>query len=276
MRLRVYPIRYYFPFLLIISLVWVGCDTLPGTESAGNSAPEVSPGSVFVNPEVVDTDRLAFTDGKASTEITVQVNLFDADGDVRNVFVVVQSPVVGAAPAGEFKQQVNGGGLRTFTVPISISEGASGAYQVVVFASDRTERMSNRIFGMLTVTAGSEPPVIDSVDIPDAVTRPAEGQPSIVLPIVAHVSDPDGLDNVLFVEVVVNATTTLNMCDDGGLGVCNAGFGSSGDEQAGDGKFTHTIQLASTNAAGQYLFEFTAVDRSGLRSAQVARILTVN
>ena len=276
MRFRVHSA--FGLFLLFSALFFgsVGCDTMPGVENLDAVAPVVTPGTAFVAPEVIDTDLLTFENGSATTEVTLHLRVEDADGDVKTVFAVIQSPVVGAEPAGELEQTVAGNGDLTLKVPFTLREGASGTYQVVVFASDTRERISNRIFGSLIVTAGSEPPVIDEIDIPTTITRPAEGEPALVIPIVVHASDPDGLDNILGIDMIVNAAATLRMCDDGGVGVCNAGAGSSGDVLAGDGKFTVTIQLESRNQPGQYVFEFTAIDRSGLRSAQVARIITVN
>ena len=62
----------------------------------------------------------------------------------------------------------------------------------------------------------------------------------------------------------------------GGQGTCNAGSGTSGDVTAGDGLFTLTILLEASNSAGSKIFEFTAVDRSGLRSETVVRIIEVD
>jgi len=267
--------RFLLP-LALIATVWVGCDSAPGVEDGAYSAPVVHPGSVLVSPGVLDTDGLVFTNGKASAEVTISLDLFDEDQDATKAFVVIQSPVVGAAPAGTVEVGVPGNGPLSLRVPLELSEGASGSYQVVVFATDSKELISNRIFGTIQVVAGSEPPVIDFIDIPSTITRPAAGEPALSVPIVAHVSDPDGLDNILGVDVIVNGSVTLRLCDDGGQGNCNAGFGSSGDVTPGDGLFTLTIQLTSSNAAGANVFEFTALDRSGLRSAQVAKIIEVN
>ena len=95
------------------------------------------------------------------------------------------------------------------------------------------------------------------------------------IPIVVTVEDPDGIANVSRVEMLVNGSGPLFLCDDGGNGVCNAGFPPSGDEVAGDGRFTITIQLDASNSPGDNLFEFTAVDRGGLESATEQRTVEV-
>ena len=133
--------------------------------------------------------------------------------------------------------------------------------------------MSNRIFGSFEVLAGNEPPSIVSVDMPDRIARPAAGQPAVQIPIVVQVTDPDGLKNIQKVEMQVNGGSVLFLCDDGGSGSCNGG--SSGDQSAGDGAYTVTIQLESTNTPGDYLFQFVVEDRAGWRSERINRTLTV-
>ncbi len=270
--------RFIRSFLLIVATAWVvaGCDSMPGTEDGAQNAPEVHPSTGFVSPEIIDTDRLDFVNGKATSEVTVSIDLFDEDRDLSRVYVVIQSPVNGADPAGEVVLNVSNNGSRSISVPLEISEGASGVYQVVVFAADTGERISNRIFGSVLLTAGSEPPVITQIDIPASVTRPSAGQPAISVSMVALVDDPDGRENILRVEVLVNGAVTLNLCDDGSQGTCNSGFGVSGDTLAGDSRFTLTIQLDSNNSPGNNIFEFTAVDRSGLRSAPITKTIVVN
>ena len=76
-------------------------------------------------------------------------------------------------------------------------------------------------------------------------------------------------------QVEVNGTSTLQLCDDGGGATCNALFPNSGDVTAGDGLFTLTIELESSNTPGDNIFVFKAIDRAGLESETVTRIIVV-
>lgn len=253
-----------------------GCDSAPGPEDLSQSAPELRPATDFITPEVIDSQMLAVVDGRITTSISVQFSVSDADNDLSKAFVIVQSPVAGQDAVGELEFDIPGNGHYSVQVSVTFDEGAAGLYQVVAFAADAGGRMSNRVFGMLQVTSGSEPPVITLIEIPSQVSRPAAGQPAICVKIIAHVTDPDGADNVLRVEVIVNGAVTLQLRDDGAQGSCPSGIGGSGDATSGDGQFTLTITLDSDNKPGDNIFEFTAIDRSGLRSETLTRIIKVD
>lgn len=263
-------------YVFLGSLVWFGCDTMPGTEDVDAVAPILQSRNELIAPQVIDSDLIEVTAGTLSSEITISVSASDGDGDLAMLYAVIQDPAAGGSKIGSSEMSLPGNGNYILKMPVDFPEGSIGSYQVVVFASDTGGRMSNRLIGQVEIVAGSLPPVIGSIDIPSSITRPASGQPPILIPIVVSVSDPDGAANVLGVDIVVNGGSTLKACDDGGQLVCNVGFGSSGDATAGDGKYTLTIQLNSDNAAADYQFDFTAIDRSGLRSETITRIMTVN
>jgi len=254
--------------LLAGVLVMAGCDSAPGTEDVFQQPPVVS--SLVVSPDVV-----AATPGvESQVEVQVTFVATDANNDLEQVFVTVQASESGGAPLGQEILPASSGQQQA-TVTVTLPAGTAGSFPVVVTASDTRGAIGNKLVGRLDVTGSNAPPQIDAIDMPEAVQRPAPGQPPISIPLVAVVSDPDGLANVARVEVIVNGGVTLLLCDDGDRGTCNAGFGSSGDDTAGDGRFTLTIALAAENAAGPNSFEFKAVDRTGLESASVMRILEV-
>ena len=250
-----------------------GCDSAPGPPDLDASAPVVS--GIQVTPDLLALDQIPGSGDDVTTTITVSADVDDEDGDLAAFFVVVRSAEANQAPLATSEQSIPGSGRIQSQIELVIPRASGGPFIVSVFASDVAGHLSNVVFGSINVSASSEPPVIENVDIPAVVTRPAAGEPPLVIPIVATVSDPDGIDNVSFVEVVVNGGTSLRLCDDGGVGSCNTGFGSSGDATAGDGQFTLTIQLDSSNSAATYTFEFSAVDRSGLRSAVEVRTIEV-
>jgi len=268
--------NYVFTSGLIIALIVFvsACDSAPGTADLGASAPIVA--NLSVTPDLLDLDALPGAGDVVPVDISFAVDASDADGDLETVFLIVRSPFAGQAALAEAEIDAVGRSRVETSLTVSIPRATVGSFVVTAFASDEAGRMSNRIFGSIEVTSGSLAPNIDQIDIPTQITRPGPGEPAVSVSIVAHVSDPDGADNVAFVEVIANGISTLRLCDDGGQGVCNQGFSSSGDATAGDSQFTLTIQLDSNNAAGQNTFEFTAVDRTGLRSETLLRVITLN
>jgi hypothetical protein len=254
----------------MIGVLAAGCDSGPGPADFSGRNPVVQ--------ELAFTPDTVFSDGPGETvqvSLSVEVDASDADGDLDRVYFIVQSPVPGADAAGRAEIDAPDDGRFSADMTLTLPRGAAGTFPVVAFASDAGGHMSNRAIGTLVVQSGSEPPVITEVDLQERVTRPAPGESPIPITITARVQDPDGLGNVLRVEAIVGGSTTLLLCDDGGTGTCNPGFGSSGDATAGDGTFTVTIQIESSNTAGDYQFVFTAYDRSGLASEAVTRIITV-
>ena len=259
--------------LSLVLLLPAGCDSAPGPSDPDAAAPTVS--NIDVTPTLLALDQLPGSGDTVSATVTVSADVADENRDLSTFFVVIRTAAAGAAPLATAEVPLSGSGRIQATLALNVPRASGGPFHVSAFASDDAGLISNVVYASIEVSASSQPPEITSIDMPAQVTRPGSGQPPLSISIVAAVSDPDGIENVAFVEVIVNGGATLRLCDDGGAGVCNAGFGASGDQTAGDGRFTLTIQLESTNAPGTYSFEFRAVDRSGLRSAAEARTLEV-
>lgn len=260
--------------LLLGLLLNTGCDSAPGTVPVDAMAPVVE--DIRVSPDVLALDQIAGGGDSVTAPITVSADVSDGNEDLSTFFVVIRSALPGQAPLAQAEVPIPASGRMRAILDLTVSRAESGRFTVSVFASDTQGHLSNIAYHAIDVTASSEPPVIKAVDMPDRVARPAPGDPPVSIALVVEADDPDGLDNIAFVQVIVNGGTSLRLCDDGGQGICNAGFGvSSGDTVAGDGRFTLTIQLESGNAPGTNTFEFSVVDRSGLRSAVEVRTLVV-
>lgn len=270
---RPWRLRWAAAWACLLVLLPLGCDSAPGPMDPDTTAPVVT--DIQISPGLLALDQLPGSGDTVSATISVSADITDENRDLSTFFVVIRTAAAGSAPLATAEEPIPGNGRVQASIPLTVSRASGGPYHVTAFASDVAGNLSNVVYGTIEVQASSEPPVITAIDMPSVVTRPASGEPPLSIPIVATVSDPDGIDNVAFVEVIVNGGATLRLCDDGGAGVCNAGFGASGDAAAGDGQFTLTIQLASTNAAGTNTFEFRAVDRSGLRSAVEVRTIEV-
>lgn len=264
---------------LLLSALLLGgllsaCDSVPGPTAVDASVPLVQ--DIRVSPDVLALDQIGGSGDTVTAPITVSADVSDEDEDLSTFFVVIRSALSGQAPLAQAELPIAGSGRMQAVLDLTVSRAEAGRFTVSVFASDIQGHLSNVAYHVIDVSASSEPPVVADVVMADRVTRPASGEPPVSIALVVEATDPDGLENIAFVQVIVNGGATLRLCDDGGQGVCNAGFGaSSGDVQAGDGLFTLTIQLESTNAPGNYSFEFSVVDRSGLRSATEVRTLVV-
>ncbi len=264
--------------LCLLGGVLAGCDSAPGPPSPDERPPvlfdfDFSPRSVVF--EQLPPDQIAGDLVRVPVELSVSAR--DADGDLETVRFLVQPPFSTSETVAAGEMTPAGNGRFTATATVEIPKSDVGVYSVVVFAVDGAGQMSNQARGEFAFEATGEPPVIEDVALPERVTRPAPGEDPVLIPIVATVSDPDGLANIARVEMQVLpiGSVILQLCDDGGEGACNPGFGSSGDETAGDGRFTITLQLDSSNAPGETTFEFRAIDRAGLTSETVTRTITV-
>lgn len=264
----------YTSSVVIIGVM--GCDTAPGPRDIDQSAPVVS--DLEFSPLSINLDNLApgsIVDGIANFSLEIEITITDADADLESLYLFVLPPDSQSPTAAESIVPISSNGTVSTTMNVSIPTAETGTYTVKVYASDLEGQLGNLATGSLQVDASSSPPVITDIDMPVVVTRPNEGEPPLLIPIVARVTDPEGLANILRVELFVNGSGPIRLCDDGNAGECNAGFPPSGDVLAEDGLFTVTIQLDASNAPGDNEFIFTAFDRSGLASESVTRILLV-
>ena len=277
--LRLYKKPLFSPasalgLILLVSTVISGCDSAPGPTPIDASPPFVE--DIQVSPDVLALDQIGGEGDTVTASITVSAQVTDENEDLSTFFVIIRSALSGQTPLAQAEIPIPSSGRMQAILDLTVSRAEAGRFTVSVFASDIRGLLSNIAYHVIDVSASSEPPVIEDIIMPDRVTRPAAGEAPISIPLIVEASDPDGLENIAFVQVIVNGGATLRLCDDGGQGVCNAGFGaSSGDLQAGDARFTLTIQLESTNSPGTYSFDYSVVDRSGLRSAVETRTLVV-
>lgn len=269
--------RRLFVYTASVVIIGVmGCDTAPGPRDIDQSAPVVS--DLEFSPLSVNLDNLApgsIVDGIANFSLEIEITITDADADLELLYLFVLPPDSQSPTAAESIVPISSNGTVSTTMNVSIPTAETGTYTVKVYASDLEGQLGNLATGSLQVDASSSPPVITDIDMPVVVTRPNEGEPPLLIPIVARVTDPEGLANILRVELFVNGSGPIRLCDDGSAGECNADFPPSGDVLAEDGLFTVTIQLDAANAPGDNEFIFTAFDRSGLASESVTRILLV-
>ena len=165
------------------------------------------------------------------------------------------------------------------TITITLSALDVTTYTVIVYAIDAAQQVSGEARGTLEYVRVFEPgapPLIEELIIPDTTQRPPRGSPARSLSLIARVSDPDGLKDIERVDFwnVTTPLTRFMMCDDGNLRPCGSSQ-ESGDITAGDALYTRRVFVSSTNDLGTNTFVFQAIDRAGLRSAELQHDIVI-
>jgi len=264
---------------LALAVLVSACDTTPGVPPSDLHPPGVS--DLSYTPQKVALEDVPLEEIVGDTvrvALAVSVHAQDMDDDLDVVRFTVRSPVPNTEPVASGELTPGADGAFSTATTISLEKSLVGLYTVTVLASDKSGMLSNEVRGALQYDAAGSPPVIDDVELPERVQRPAPGAAPLRLPVVAVVSDPDGLANIASVQmqsVPAGSSTPILLCDDGGFGSCNPGFSASGDAEENDGRFTVTLQLDAASATGTFTFAFTARDRSGLESEPVTRSIII-
>ena len=242
-------------------LLWAGCDSAPGPAPADREPPVVAAFSYA--PQVVDLETLPpdqLVEGRVRVPVDLAATVRDADGTVGQVRYLVKAPGQATTVMAEGILTRADGDRYTsrFTLDVPVAE--VGSYTITVFAVDDDAQLSNQAIGTVTLVATGEPPVIEEVIAdPETLTPPGD------LTLIAVVSDPDGLQNIVRVTGRAPAGFTFELADDGQ---------TFGDAEAGDGRYTVTFNVPSASP-GVQTFSFQAFDRSGQASEVVTKDVTI-
>lgn len=249
-------------------LFGAGCDAGPGAASFENRLPVVSEFSL--SPQQIDFDQVPeeWVEGVDDEQLHVPLELSlttrDPDGEIDRVTYIVQSPTSSTESliAGTLTPVGNDRYEASTTLVLPLNE--AGAYPVVVHVIDDRQHMT-QVRGMIqyrrVCQPGGEPPVVESVEADPEVVDASTEQ----LTLVATVSDPDGLGDIQRVEGDTPSGFNFEMFDDGE---------SSGDEEAGDGRYTATFDVGSATP-GVQTFTIRATDWSCLTSEEVEIDITI-
>lgn len=266
----------YFRFLQAAVLVvwaslWASCDEAPGTPNLGNRPPVLSDFSY--TPQAASLDGLPpsqIVGDKVRIPIALQVKAVDPES------VGIEAVSYGVYSASDVSKTLVKGTLTltnnfiyTATPTLEIGKGEVGRYIIKVLAQDRDGQTGNTVLGTFSYSAQGSPPVLVSVNAPATIQRPAAGAAANKAAIIATVTDPDGLNNIQRVVLRTTSGAELLLLDDGQKN------GTSGDAVAGDGQFTITVQVSSSNGLGINTFNFQAYDRSGLASNIITKTIEV-
>lgn len=261
-RLLVRLAAFLFSALGLIVML-SGCDSAPGVGDLIPNPPTLSDFS-FTPVEFEHTG----SSDTAQIPLQLGVTVANPSGGVLTVDYFVRRQFNDALVAQGTLSSAAGGryeGGETVSVP----RGEIGMYVITVTVVDDMGNVGNIVTGLLRFASENlGPPVIEDVEFPPTVTRPAEGEPPVLVPVIATVSDPDGLGNITSVFTSTGGID-FEMLDDGGFGSI------SGDEIAGDGRYTVTFQIESTNSGNDLDLTLQAIDGFGSESEVVAITIIV-
>ncbi len=249
---------------LILWSLWSACDSVPGPPPITEIPPQLY-GFTFSPEEVVFDDIVSTGDSVAHVTLQMTAQLRPGEVPVDSIFYLIFPVVNPDQVLQQGRLSLEGTSVRG-QARLDLPRGAVGLYTIRVLVVDSRGRLGNQLQGLFRFLAREgHPPVIEAVEGPDRIKRPASGEPPVLLKYVAIVSDPEGPENILRVVMRTPGGQEFEMFDDGGQ------ESNSGDEVAGDGKYTLTVQLTSEVPPGTYVFYFQAFDREGLASDVVEK-----
>jgi hypothetical protein len=109
--------------------------------------------------------------------------------------------------------------------------------------------------------SNGHPPVISNLSAPDTVNTSIVSEFLITL----HVSDPEGLSDILSVTRTTPSNMVLQLNDSG----------VNGDVTPGNGIFSELVSVSPAPPDGNYLFTFQATDRLGLKSNIIQKTIVI-
>ncbi len=272
--------------LLLFVLGPAGCEK---TDLASIDSKDTPPflSSPSVAPQAVNIDTLGNQGGKYSVQVmsSVQVSDPEGTGDVEEAYVEVLRPSA-ESPFLKVPLSLQSGGgavgqTGVFSGPIQfdLARDEAGRYRVRFIARDRAGLYGNVLETALDLRRNNSPPRLSDLSAPDTIVLPVGG--SLVVSISIAASDSDGIGDIQ--QVYFRSLTSSSpdfkffLFDDGGTSPPGPPFFlTSGDEVAGDGRFSIRIPLADgPNVRRTNIFAFQAVDTFGDTSATVLHSLTV-
>lgn len=266
--------RYLFraALLLFTGAALLGCDSAPGPSLEDSRPPTLS--GLDFSPRIValsDVPENQIEGDTAFVSVSLSVLAEDPDGTVEQVYFVVQPPRRVGRPLIEGSLQKTSGGRFQTTAMLPIPTAEIGKYTILLYPVDDRGVRGNDVRGLLEFVELGRPPLILSVDAPDTIVRPGPGDPPRLVRIVVEVSDPDGLASISRVAMwnVNTPAAQIALLDDGGVN------STSGDETAGDGRYTVTLIIENRNNPGTNTFAFQAFDRAGLESQLIEQQIVV-
>lgn len=262
--------------LSIIAVAWLAGCSLPDDQVDTPAPPFISfaTSSLTVidvgrlGSSTVDTTMTVSASARGTNVTSVTALIVASDGTIRS-FALSDN---GAAP-----DERKNDGVFTGTVKMTLSKAAVGQYGIQLQAADASGLFSNIIAIPLTIiSSNNRPPFISNLIAPDTVRVPS-GSAMNYIKVSVAAADSDGLGSiasVMFKSYRPDGSFVAEypMYDDGGLSVLPVFNLPSGDDAAGDGRYTLQIPITSTTTPGTYRdFIFSAKDKSGAVSNSLTK-----
>ncbi len=265
-------------------LVASGCGDLGEIASSSDQLPPFDVSEMSLSPAAIDLDTLQFeSNNQALVTLRARLRLAPQPASLPNspssqsspyrvrfflnaVASDAPTPSIELTPTPEVRPP-NSGAELIYTFTTRFSRAQVGLYTFIAF----TESMMS---GRAGQTARQKVTILDSrvsapqlvsVNSPDTVRIPASGTSLIQITATATHRNGVGFIREVLATRTDNRSITFQLLDDGDRN------GLSGDPLAGDGIFTATLQVPSTNSPAVRTFEYQAIDRNNTRSNVISR-----
>jgi hypothetical protein len=274
-----------FAFILaFFTLLLTGCEQSKlGTVDVSTDIPFVT--QATVSPDSIFIDSLTPQSGQYPISAIVSVRVISPGSRPTVTATVVRpngSDVVaqftlrddGASP-----DQIASDSIYTAQIQFTVERAQAGRYRIRFQATTSSTVVSNVLERSLKLGRRNSAPILRSVSIPDSISVPLSD--TIRVQFTATVSDSDGLADIremAFQRISPPDPTKFFMKDDGGLEPpVNVGGipVRSGDDVAGDGRYSFLIPITPTATRRTNVFLFQAVDSFGDTSRSIIDSLIV-
>jgi hypothetical protein len=255
-------------FSTIVAGVNLACSD--GTNTLGTQEEPPTVSFLSVQPLQIDLDTVRFEiNGQARIRFRVETTIQFRNTAIRNVRAMLMPPT-GTEPMATAELRPRAGNIVSAQyagdLDARLTRSSVGTFTLVVIPFDVFGQSGGDARQSIRITdSRASAPVLLSVDAPDTVRIPETG--TRIIQITARATHPNG---VTFIREVLatrtdNRAITFQLLDDGDRN------GLSGDQTAGDGIFTATLQVPSTNTPAVRTFEYQAIDRAERRSNIISK-----
>ncbi len=275
----------YIPYLLVpmLAILLMACEKNSlGTIDVPTKTPFLSIASA--TPDSIYLDNLVPVGNLYQISTIVSVRAA-ATGGAHEVVATVLRPTTTEEVArislrddGSAPDLTANDGVFTGRFEFAIPRTLAGRYRIKFWSTSQDGLVSNIIERRLALTRRNSAPQLLSATSPDTVDLPTTG--FITVQFTATASDSDGLADIAEVFFLRDTLTTkFFLKDDGGVGRNTfEGFPtplSTGDDIAGDGKFSILLPVTPTNTRATRLITFQAIDSFGDTSNTIQRFFTI-